>query len=221
MFKKFPTIEEIYNYYHGQTFFVMKGFYPKPVKNFDTLVNDNDKELLRRFQSFLKRNIDMIDWKLYIKSLAQYFKRRFELKILGSLAGNKIYRQYLMFNNLNSDKSEEDVYQEIINSLNFLKNYLKENEITFDEYFNLDVSTVPIYLKHIYGGIISQYFYACFPHSKLVRMFFNTPDDCFLEFFNLSKNEFIDLNIMNKRDNILKYQSIKTISDKFQEKFGK
>ena len=95
------------------------------------------------------------------------------------------------------------------------------NEITFDEYFNLDVSTVPIYLKHIYGGIISQYFYACFPHSKLVRMFFNTPDDCFLEFFNLSKNEFIDLNIMNKRDNILKYQSIKNISDKFQEKFGK
>ena len=184
----------------------MKGFYPKPVKNFDTLVSDSDKELLRRFQSFLKRNIDMIDWKLYIKSLAQYFKRRFELKILGSLAGNKIYRQYLMFNNLNNDKSEEDIYQEIINSLNFLKNYLKENEITFDEYFNLDVSTVPIYLKHIYGGIISQYFYACFPHSKLVRMFFNTPDDCFLEFFNLSKNEFIDLNIMNKRDNILKYR---------------
>lgn len=95
MFKKFPTIEEIYNYYHNQTFFIMKGFYPKSVKNFDNLVSDSDKELLRKFQNFLKRNSEMIDWKLYIKSLAQYFKRRFELKVLGSLAANKIYRQYL------------------------------------------------------------------------------------------------------------------------------
>jgi hypothetical protein len=79
MFKKFPTIEEIYNYYHNQTFFITKGFYPKTVKNFDNLVSDSDKELLRKFQNFLKRNIDIIDWKLYIKSLAQYFKRRFEL----------------------------------------------------------------------------------------------------------------------------------------------
>jgi len=220
MFIKLPTIEEIYNYYHAETFHAMRGFYPKHVKNFDTLVSKSDKELLRRFQNFIKKNGYMVDWKIYIKALSLYFKRRFELKILGSLAGAKIYRQYISFNNLNENKSEKDIYDEIINSLRFLNEYIKSNDLTFDLYFNVDLDTIPVYLKHMYSGTISQYFYACFDFNKLVKLFFNTPDDVFYELFNLSKNEFIEINIMKKREMILKYNSIKEIMDKFQVKFG-
>ena len=77
-----PTIEEIYNIYHRETMHAMKGIYPKSIKNFENILNKKNIELLIRFQNVIKRSYDSIDWKLYIKACAEYFKYRFDIKIL-------------------------------------------------------------------------------------------------------------------------------------------
>ena len=40
---KIPTIEEIYNEYHKQTFFIRNGVYPKTIQNFTSLYEDERK----------------------------------------------------------------------------------------------------------------------------------------------------------------------------------
>lgn len=217
MNKKIPTIEEIYNIYHRETTFVMKGFYPRSIKNFSSILNDSNIQLLTKFQHFIEKNQNLVDWKLYIIALSKYFNRRFDLKLLGSLKGTKIYRQYLEFINTSNELTEEQIKNEIVSSLMFLKNYLSENEIRLNQYFNLDLNLIPIYLKHIYSGSVSQYFYACFSFEKIVKIFFNTPDDVFLELFNMQKNQFINM-LQNKRNNILKYKNIRTIMEKIEQK---
>ena len=74
-----PTIEEIYNIYHRETMHAMKGIYPKSIKNFENILNKKNIELLIRFQNVIKRSYDSIDWKLYIKACAEYFKYRFDI----------------------------------------------------------------------------------------------------------------------------------------------
>lgn len=213
-----PTVEEIYLYYHRETMFVMKGFYPKKITNFDKCITSTNLELLKKFQLFLERNKNFINWKLYIIALSKYYKRRFDLKVLSSLAGVKIYRQYLDFIDNPQNLSENEIKLEILKSLKFIKEYNESNNIEFRSYFHVDENTIPLSLKHIYSGNVSKYFYACFPWNKLINYFFSYTNDVFQELFLMSKNEFIEL-IEHKRKMILKYVSIKEIIQKMEQKF--
>ena len=51
---KIPTIEQVYNEYHKQTFFVRNGVYPKTIQNYETLYQDQRKvEQLKYFIEFI------------------------------------------------------------------------------------------------------------------------------------------------------------------------
>ena len=214
-----PTIEEIYNIYHRETMHAMKGIYPKSIKNFENILNKKNIELLIRFQNVIKRSYDSIDWKLYIKACAEYFKYRFDIKILGSLQGNKIYRNYLRYKNLNIEVTNNEIYDEIVASLKFLSNYLNESKITLKEYLDTKTAIIPIFLKHIYSGSISAYLYACLDQSKIFRIFHDIPDDIFYELFNCSRNEYFDNCIFIKRDRIIGISKLKDIINKINDKF--
>jgi hypothetical protein len=198
---KIPTIEEIYNEYHKMTIFESKGFYPKTIKNFDKILTESKKELLTRFQNVIKRNYELLDWKLYIQACSKYFKGNFDLQLLGSLKGNKIYRLYVNYENF--EKSEAEIESEIINSLKFIKLFCSESEITINKYFHDRSTNFPICIKHLYSGSVSPYFYGIFHFSDLFKIFGDIPDDVFYELFRCSRNEFLDNNINKKHDKIL------------------
>lgn len=219
MIYQIPSLEQIYNEYHKQTFFAMNGTYPKTMVNFDKIHNNqNILQQLKKFQGLLSRNRDAIDWKLYIEALAQNFKTRFDLRILSNLAGIKIYRNYVQTKYQNKD-NEDDIYNAIINSLVFLNAYLRDSDITFKEYFDLDKETIPIALKQIYAGTISLYFYAAFDPYKVNFEMLNYPNDIFLQYFSMNKDQFMENYIINKHKEILKYKKIKELMEKLQKKF--
>lgn len=219
MIWQIPTIEEIYNEYHKQTFYYMNGVYPKTIKTFKALQNQNKVEYLKRFQQMIKRNRESLDWKLYIKAIASIMKNRFDLKILGSLAGTKLYRDYVKCL-YQSKNSEEEIYNDIIKSLTFINEYIKYNQISFNQYFEIDKDIIPLSIKHIYSGTISLYFYACFS-SDILAILLNYPDDIFQEYFQLNKYEFIQTYILNKRIEIMKYPKILKLIEKFEEIYKK
>lgn len=96
-----PSKEEIYNEFHKQKFYAIKGFYPKTIKNFKTIYNDPTKlNMLEHFIECLKRNHELIDWKLYIFALARVLGSRFELKHLGSFRTAIKYIEILLNHNM-------------------------------------------------------------------------------------------------------------------------
>jgi hypothetical protein len=216
---KIPTIEEVYNEYHKQTFYIRNGVYPRTIQDYSSLYADKNKvEKLKKFIEVLKRNRASIDWKLYILALAKVFQVRYDLKYLGSFAGNKIYRDYIK--SLSLIDNETEIYNAIINSLSFLVPYLKESCMSFEEYFNETDNIIPLSLKHIYSGTISIYFYACFPKNTLYK-WFHYPDDVFQELFQLSKNEFINTYILSHRDKILLNNKLNNLVLTLEKKFNK
>lgn len=215
-----PSIEELYNEFHKQTFFARNGVYPKRIQNFKNLYDDQRKvAYLNHFINFLKRNSESVDWKLYILSLAKVLGNRFELRHLGSFGANKIYRDYIKMLQLDKNNDEE-IYNDIINSLQFLIGYLKANEYSFKDYLNNESSIIPVSLKHIYAGTISLYFYACFP-IQVLNKWFDYPDDIFYELFKVSKSEFFEQSILSKRNKILTITKIQKLILKLEEKFNK
>ena len=217
---RIPTIEEIYNEYHKQTFFAINGIYPKTIKNYNKILSDpKKKEFLLRFQNMLKRNIDSIDWKLYIYACASLLKNRFDLKILGSLAGNKLYRNYINYI-LSEEQQFQYIYDELIRSIKFLNFYFKENNLDINSYILSDLATLPLALKHIYSGTISIYFYAAINSYTVYNWFNNYTDDAFQELFKLSKNDFLNNLLDSKRNEILKYPKIRSICDKLDIRFN-
>lgn len=220
MIYKIPSLEEIYNEYHKQTFFAMNGTYPKTMVNFDKLhKSQNVIELLKKFQGLLSRNRDAINWRLYIEALAQHFKSRFDLKYLSNLAGIKTYRSYVQGKYQNKD-DEEAIYNQIVQSLVFLSGYLKTNQLTLKDYFDLDRQTIPVALKQIYAGTISLYFYATFDPYKVNFEMLNYPNDLFLQYFSMNKDQFMENYIINKHKEILKYKKIKELIEKLQKKLN-
>jgi hypothetical protein len=217
---KVPTIEEIYNEYHKQTFYIRNGVYPKTLKNFDSIYSDPTKlQFLKSFVAFLERNKSSVDWKLYILALAKVLRTRYDLQYLGSFKGNKIYRDYVK--SLQGPKDGiEDIYSTIINSLTFLQAYIKESEISFMEYFDCGNKIIPDALNHIYAGTVSPYLWACFPHQTLAK-WFNYPDDVFYELFHVSKYEFLQTWIINKREQILSIKKIQELICLLEQKFSK
>lgn len=215
-----PTIEQVYNEYHKQTFYVRNGVYPKTIQNFDSLYDDQRKvEQIKYFIEFIKRNRASVDWKIYILALAKVLKNRYDLKYLGSFGGNKIYRDYVKSLYIQKDNID-DIYNDIINSIIFLSNFLKESNLTFLQYFKEDENILPLSLKHIYAGTISLYFYACFS-QELLSKFFDYPDDVFLELFKLSKYEFLDTYIVSKRNVLLTNIKTQKLITQIEQKFNK
>lgn len=216
---RIPTVEEIYNEYHRETFYAAKSFYPKSIKNFDKVLTKDKLELLTKFQNFIKRNPSMVDWKLYITACAQYFKRNFSLSVLGSLNGNKIYRTYINYNKMSLEKSIDDIEKDIVSSLKFITEYSKDNNMTVPEYFKNRDDIIPIALKHIYSGSTSTYFYACLDSSTVFRMFSDIPDDVFFELFNCSRNDFLQYSVSEKHDKILCKKKLFEMINKISKKF--
>lgn len=219
MLFRVPSIEEIYNEYHRQTFFFMNGVYPRTIKNFDKILSDSKKkEQLLKFQNLISRNRDSLDWKLYIYACACMLKQRFDLKILGSLAGNKLYRNYVKYT-YNLEKDEQTIYDEIVFSLKFLNMYFKSNEFTFKDYFLDGITTFPLSLKHLYAGTISINFYAALLPNLVYNIFASYSDDVYFEFFQMSREELLEI-ISNRRNNIIKFKRIREVCDKLEQKFN-
>lgn len=197
----------------------MNEQYPKTIVNYDKVYNNPSiLEHLKKFQSLLARNREAINWKIYIYALAQNFKSRFDLRYLSNLSGIKIYRNYVQ-SKFEIIDNEEYIYNEIIRSLIFLNSYIKENDITFKDYFDLDRETIPVALKHLYAGTVSIYFYATFDPYKAGFELLDYPNDLFLEYFYMSKEEFMEKYIINKHKDILKYKKVKEIIEKIQKTF--
>jgi hypothetical protein len=218
---KIPTIEEIYEEYHRETFFAMKSVYPRRLKNFNKIITVEKRELLKRFQDFVKRNFGSVDWKLYVKACAKYYKRSFDLKILGSLGANKIYRSYIAYSKMSDERSADDIYDDILNSVKFIKDFASENGISVKGYFQNRESVIPIVIKHIYAGTVSTYFYACLDTELNFKIFGDIPDDVFYELFNVSRNEFLSMFIAKKRDSILTKAKVFKVINTINEKFSK
>lgn len=217
---KLPTLEEVYNEFHKQKFFMRNGVYPRTIKNFKSLYEDERKvQHIKFFLEFLNRNRSAVDWKLYILALAKVLNQRFELKHLGTFGGNKIYRDYIKSINLDNSNIDE-IYNNIVSTLVFLNGFLKENEMSFFEYFNDDAELIPLSLKHVYAGTISIYFYACFP-SHVLAKWFNYPDDVFQELFQLNKYEFLDKYFVTHRNLLLTNNKTQQLVMKLEATFSK
>ena len=214
---RIPSLEEIYNELHRENFHALKGFYPRSIKNFDSILDKEKRELLMRFQQLIKKNVGLIDWKIYIKANAQYFKGRLQLKTLGSLQAGKIYKTYIEYNKT-APKTPEDIRGEIIRSLKFINIFCEENGMSLRQYFLDRENYIPVILTHLYSGSVSPYLYALFPQEQLFLAFGDIPDDVYEELFHCSRNELLEYNIKQKRDTILSYSVLQDLINKVERK---
>lgn len=215
--KSIPSIEQIYNEYHKWTFYFSKGSYPKSIKNFQKAFEvDGRVDLLNKFRQFLQRNDQLVDWHMYIYSIARLTKTRFPLNYLGSLKGTKIYRDYINLT-YTEEYEQQHIYNEIIRSLKCLNETIELYKVNFEQYFNVDETLIPLSLKQLYSGAISSYFYAAFPQDFLIKTILKYPDDVYTELFNNDKFSFVDESINKKRMIMLKYNSIKPLVTKIEK----
>ncbi len=210
-----PSIEEIYNEIHRQRFFYRNGIYPRKIKNFDALNDISKKEPIIRFQNMIKRNQNSINWKLYIKSIAEITNGNFDLSYIGTLKGNKIYRGYIQYL-YKKELSPNEIISEIKNSISFIITYIKNNNIKFKEYFNENRFILPITLEHIYAGYVSIYFYAALP-PELSYKLLSYNDEQYEELFQCSKNDFFEQNINPIRNYIIKFSQIQNFLIKLEK----
>jgi len=216
---KVPSIEEIYDCYHRETFFAQRSFYPKSIKNFNKILTPEKTELLKKFQKFIIRNQEMVDWKLYVKACASYFKRNFDLKVLGSLNANKIYRTYVEYVKIGDSKTPDQIYDEVISSLKFLKEFIADNRLTFKDYFYNRDDIIPVIIRHLYAGTVSFSFYACLDPITCFKIFQDIPDDVFFEMFKCSRNDFLQFFINDRRQKMICMSKVLPIINKLEGKF--
>ena len=212
-----PSIEQIYNTYHKWTMYFYKGIFPKQITNFDKVFEiEGRKEQLQKFQNFLKRNGSLVDWNIYIYAIARLTKIRFPLNLLGSLKGTRIYRDYINLT-FNEEVEQQQIYDEIVRSIKNLNYTLKELNINFKQYFEMDNSLIPLSIKHLYSGYISPYFYSCFPGSFLNKTLITYLDDVYIEMFQQNKFDYINNVIVRKRSIMLRYENIRTLVAKVEK----
>jgi hypothetical protein len=171
------TIEQIIQCFHKQTVFKKTGNYPRKLKN--PMSSKYAKEHLSDFKNFLKfceKNKEMVDWELYIESLADFYKGWFSPSVLTKIRAIKIYRNYI------SSKKSEDPYEEILKNLKFVFKYMKQNNIErVQDYFIENQYLIPTLAKHHSAGSVSIFFIALF--SKLKTVIALYPQDVKDEFF--------------------------------------
>ena len=204
--------EQIYNEYHKQTFYVSKGFYPKTVANYTKAKQNDNWHYFERFARMVNDNNGQIDYRLFIKTLAEFYEGRFNPKMLAHPKGIKIYRQAVKLNNLTIDK--EDIYKSALISIKFVINYCKENNLNrLDDYIFQDQYLIPTIARHYLAGSISRYFLAMIP--DIVGIIKGFPTDIsndyfmgFIEDYSKTRAMVIDIpklrKISDNLDNVIK-----------------
>jgi len=163
MNSRHPTLLDLYNEWRSQCLFQAKGVWPKKAQSLD---NVKDKDKLIHFEKFSKTLTDtdgLIDWKLYISSLASFYCGWFGPELLNSQKSIHIYKTSINIKNV--EESEDDIYAGILRSLKFIIVWCNANNIkNFDSYLFSEVTIFPPVLKHLSAGSITHYFLAIIPH---------------------------------------------------------
>lgn len=160
------TPEEIYQEWHKQTFFNLKGFYPRTVQNFDNAKQAEKWVYFQKLADIINNGNGIVDYKLYIQSLCEFYsKKNVPFDILTSQKGFKIYRNFI--NILNTHTDMNSIKKCIVDNINFIVNYCKENKINrFSDYIN-DDNLIPKLIVHFNSGNVSIYFFSLVENIEL------------------------------------------------------
>jgi len=189
MSRKIPSVLDLYNEWRSQCLFRKTGAWPRKVLSLDN-VKDQDK--LVHFEKFIKtlENTDgIIDWKLYIESLASFYEGWFGPDLLNSQKSIHIYKTAINIKNI--EENTEDIYLGILRSLKFVVAYCNENDLhDFDSYLFDDSTLFPTILKHLSAGSITFYFLALIPNIDVTLKAFpnDVRDSCAADFLAKYKN---------------------------------
>jgi len=173
------TPEDIYREFHKHTVFYKTGIYPRTVKNFDKPKAKPEWVYFERLAQMVDNNAGMINYRIYIESLARHYNGWFKPALLPSMKAIKIYKIHKTI--MNSTTDRELIYEGIIKSIKFIGDFCKENRIKdFDSYMYHNADYFPTMLKHFTAGSITSYFLTLIPDIKLIIR--NFPQDCVEEF---------------------------------------
>ena len=164
----------------------------------------NDWSFFERFANFANDNAGVIDWKRFIKTIAEVHKGWFSPKELCSMKAIKLYKTYVSFDNDTDD--EEKILKGISNSIEYIANTLEDKHLEcFDDLFVND-EIVPTVLKGLSSGKINFYFLAMCPNIKLKLTTFPTDlvESFAIEFLNKYD---VTKAIINKSGKLLKIQN--------------
>lgn len=173
------SAEDIYSIWR-QEIFRLKDVHVRPMKNFENARSKEEWKYFELCANLINRNDGVIDSKLYVKSLVDFFKRYIPPKILISRKAILIYKNFK--DKRNKEESLEFVEKSIKDSLRFISKYCISNNLnSLDEYLEDGKNVFPTIVKHMHAGSLSYYFIAANE-----RLFFkikeNCPSDIYEEF---------------------------------------
>lgn len=182
------TPEEIYQEWHRQTFQNSRGIYPRTVQNFNNVQQSDKWVYFKKLADIVNNGNGIIDYKMYIKSICDaYPSQGIHPSILTNQKGFKIYRNFINICNTHTDLIS--IKKNILENINFIINYCKENKINrFTDYIN-DDSLIPKLVMHFNSGNVSIYFLALIDNLELIIKEY--PIDVVNDFFG-DLNEFFN-----------------------------
>ncbi len=209
----FPNPEEIYSYYHSEAFKLKNGFYPKNIIDFSKIKNNPNWIYFEKFSKMVENSCNLINWRLYIKSLISFYKGYFNPKILCSQSSIKIYKTEIQL--LEQDSNIKNIEKRVDESIKNIIKYMKENNFSnLNQYLLENSELFPTLSKHLYSGFISKYFLVLIPNIiSIINIF---PIDVKNEYFEDFLKEY-EIN----RNKILGSSRLRKISDHIESFFKK
>lgn len=174
------TPEEIYQEWHKQTLLNTKGIYPRSVQNFTNIKQSDKWVYFKKLADIVNNGNGVLDYKIYIKSLCSFYPEQgIHPSILINQKGFKIYRNFININNTHTDINE--IKKNVLENINFIINYCKENKINkFYDYIN-DNNLIPRLIMHFNSGNVSIYFLSLIDNFELIIKEY--PTDVIQDFF--------------------------------------
>lgn len=162
--------EDVYQEWHRMSFFILKGIYPKRIVNFEMAKSKPSWIYFVKFTDMCNRT-QMIDYKEFIKILAEFHNGRFNPSELVKAHSIKIYK-----NKINYAQLQESESDSIKRSFLFIKQYMNDNGLEkFEDYFNEGGIIFPTFIKHFRMNKISRSFLNKIPYAQ--NLISSLPED--------------------------------------------
>jgi hypothetical protein len=145
--------EDVYEEWRRCCVAIKSGSYPKATKNFDNAKAKPNWIYFVRFSEMCNRT-NMLDYRKYIKCLADFHKGWFQPQELMKQHSIKLYKGFIA-----SEMLRESEQASIIRSFKFVTQYIKDHEIaSLKDYFNVGLSAVPLFVRHYQANYITKEF---------------------------------------------------------------
>ena len=204
---------QVYDMLRRKKLFKAKGIHASKMVNFEKFNASDKVHYFERLIHMISTSGGLIDINVYLDAIVDHFDGEwFDLGILPSQRGIRIYNDYIQFKRQTQSSSVGDLSKSVFDSIGFIVKFCHDNKLkSLDEYLSHNPHYPSVLVHYKSGSVTGPFLSLVDGFNYLLALTY--PQDIVIE----CKASKLRYELKNMKTQVLRYDKLRTVHSKLNK----